>query len=66
VKAITEELCGHSFSASISSINQRLDASLAQFANRPLAEPFPYVILDAYSARSVARPTSSLATLRAG
>src|SRR5213080_4097222 len=48
VKAITEELCGHSFSASsISSINQRLDASLAQFANRPLAEPFPYVILDA-------------------
>src|SRR6516164_5982757 len=48
VKAITEELCGHSFSASsISAINQRLDASLAQFANRPLAEPFPYVILDA-------------------
>ena len=48
VKAITEELCGHSFSASsISSINQRLDASLAQFANRPLVEPFPYVILDA-------------------
>jgi Transposase, Mutator family len=33
VKAITEELCGHSFSASsISAINQRLDASLAQFA----------------------------------
>jgi transposase-like protein len=29
VKAITEELCGHSFSASsISAINQRLDASL--------------------------------------
>jgi len=48
VKAITEELCGHSFSASsISSINQRLDASLAQFSGRPLAEPFPYVILDA-------------------
>src|SRR6516164_732145 len=48
VKAVTEELCGHSFSASsISAINQRLDASLAQFANRPLAEPFPYVILDA-------------------
>src|SRR4051812_23519807 len=48
VKVITEELCGHSFSASsISAINQRLDASLAQFAGRPLAEAFPYVILDA-------------------
>src|SRR5262249_18417468 len=48
VKAITEELCGHSFSASaISAINQRLDASLAQFADRPLAEAFPYLILDA-------------------
>ena len=33
VKAITEELCGHSFSASsISAINQRLDDGLAQFA----------------------------------
>src|SRR5436190_6136098 len=48
VKAITEELCGHSFSASsISAINQRLDASLAQFAGRPLAEAFAYLILDA-------------------
>src|SRR5256714_5263102 len=48
VKVITEELCGHSFSASsISAINQRLDASLAQFAGRPLAEAVPYVILDA-------------------
>ena len=48
VKAITEELCGHSFSASaISAINQRLDASLAQFAGRPLVEAFPYLILDA-------------------
>src|SRR5580693_5770272 len=48
VKSITEELCGHSFSASsISSINQRLDASLAQFAGRALAEAFPYLILDA-------------------
>ena len=42
VKAITEELCGHSFSASsISAINQRLDVSLAQFAGRPLAEANP-------------------------
>lgn len=48
VKAITEELCGHAFSASaISAINKRLDDSLAAFANRPLAEPFPYLILDA-------------------
>src|SRR5580700_2119309 len=42
VKAITEELCGHSFSASsISAINQRLDPSLGQFAARPLSEGFP-------------------------
>jgi putative transposase len=48
VKAITEELCGHSFSASsISAINQRLDEALAQFARRGLAEAFPYLILDA-------------------
>jgi len=48
VKAITEELCGHSFSASsISTINKRLDQSLAQFATRPLNEVFPYLIIDA-------------------
>src|SRR5580658_1468842 len=48
VKAITEELCGHSFSASsISAINQRLDDGLAQFADRSLVEAFPYLILDA-------------------
>src|SRR5437660_8230941 len=48
VKAITEELCGHSFSASsISAINQRLDDGLAQFADRRLVEAFPYLILDA-------------------
>jgi len=47
VKAITEELCGHSFSASsISAINQRLDDGLAQFADRRLVEAFPYLILD--------------------
>ena len=33
VKAIAEELCGHSFSAlAISTINKKLDESLAQFA----------------------------------
>ena len=49
VKAITEELCGHAFSASaVSAINKRLDESLVDaFARRPLAEPFPYLILDA-------------------
>lgn len=48
VKAITEELCGHSFSASsISAINKGLDESLAQFANRQLDEAYPYLILDA-------------------
>jgi putative transposase len=48
VKAITEELCGHSFSASaISSINKGLDAALARFAARQLDDPYPYVILDA-------------------
>jgi putative transposase len=48
VKAITEELCGHAFSASaISAINKRLDDSLEAFARRPLEEPFPYLVLDA-------------------
>ncbi|CDM61214.1 Transposase for insertion sequence element ISRM5 (plasmid) [Rhizobium favelukesii] len=48
VKAITEELCGHAFSASsISAINKRLDESLKAFAERPLLEPFAYLILDA-------------------
>src|SRR5512134_379463 len=47
-KAITEELCGHSFSASsISAINKKLDESLAQFARRRLTEALPYLILDA-------------------
>jgi transposase-like protein len=37
VKAVTEELCGHAFSAStISQINKGLDAALARFAHRPL------------------------------
>jgi transposase-like protein len=48
VKAITEELCGHSFSAAaISAINTRLDEELAQFAGRRLDEAYPYLILDA-------------------
>ena len=48
VKAVTEALCGHSFSASsISQINKGLDASLKAFAERRLAEAYPYLILDA-------------------
>ncbi len=48
VKAITEELCGHRFSASaISAINKGLDESLTRFARRRLTEPYPYLILDA-------------------
>jgi transposase-like protein len=48
VAAITEELCGHEFSASsISAITARLDEQLAQFSRRPLTETFPYVVVDA-------------------
>lgn len=48
VKAITEELCGHSFSASsISEITRKLDGQLEAFATRRLDEAYPYVILDA-------------------
>jgi putative transposase len=48
VKAITEELCGHSFSASaISSINKGLDVSLTRFARRKLTKDYPYLILEA-------------------
>jgi putative transposase len=46
VKAITEELCGHSFSAAaISAINVKLDEGLAEFARRRLEEACPYLIL---------------------
>ena len=48
VKAITEELCGHAFSASsISRINKTLDEELQKFATRHLDEEYPYLILDA-------------------
>jgi transposase-like protein len=48
VKAIAEELCGHSFSASaISRINERLDAELTRFAARALDEARPYRIVAA-------------------
>lgn len=48
VKAITEELCGHGFSASaVSAVVKKLDASLTAFARRRLEQPYPYLILDA-------------------
>jgi putative transposase len=48
VKAITEELCGHSFSATtISEATARLDEKLKAFFERRLKDPYPYVILDA-------------------
>lgn len=48
VAAITEELCGHEFSASsISAITAKLDEQLAQFSRRPLDQAFPYVVVDA-------------------
>lgn len=48
VKAVTEALCGHEFSASsISQVNKSLDAALTAFSERRLAEPYPYLILDA-------------------
>lgn len=48
VKAVTEELCGHEFSAStISNINKSLDNQLKTFAERHLETPFPYIMLDA-------------------
>jgi putative transposase len=48
VKAITEELCGHEFSAStVSRATKTLDDQLRSFAERPLDEAYPYLILDA-------------------
>jgi len=49
VKAITEELCGHAFSAStVSEITQKLDGQLKEFAHRELeGEEYPYLVLDA-------------------
>src|SRR6202012_6290530 len=44
VKAVTEALCGHEFSASsISQINKTLDEALTAFARRRLSEPYPYL-----------------------
>ncbi|WP_348629744.1 transposase [Mesorhizobium sp. M7A.F.Ce.TU.012.03.2.1] len=48
MKAITEELCGHAFSAStVSQATARLDEALKAFFEQRLAEPYPNHILDA-------------------
>jgi len=48
VRAVTEELCGHGFSAStVSAATQQLDAELERVMHRPLTEEYPYLILDA-------------------
>jgi transposase-like protein len=48
VKTITEELCGHEFSASaISELNVKMDEELKRFMHRRLDEANPYIILDA-------------------
>ena len=48
VGAITEQLCGHAFSAStVSAINVKMDAELKLFAERELEEAYPYLIVDA-------------------
>lgn len=48
VRAVTEELCGHGFSASaVSSVTKTLDEELHRFMNRQLEEEYPYLILDA-------------------
>ena len=48
VKEITEQLCGHEFSAStISRVTAQLDEELEKFARRKLDEEYPYLILDA-------------------
>jgi putative transposase len=48
VRAVSEELCGHEFSAStISALNTKLDEELERFARQPLTGEYPYLILDA-------------------
>src|SRR3954466_1530668 len=48
VKAMTEELCGHEFSASaISRLNGSLDEEREKFASRKLEEEYAYLIVDA-------------------
>jgi len=48
VKSITEELCGHEFSASsISRVTAKLDGELKRFFGRGIEEELPFLMLDA-------------------
>jgi transposase-like protein len=48
VRAITEELCGTTVSAStVSRLTKRLDEDLGRWRNRRLVESYPYLIVDA-------------------
>src|SRR5215469_3423899 len=48
VKEITEQLCGHEFSAAtISRMTEQLDEELKKFAKRSLEEDYAYLVLDA-------------------
>lgn len=48
VKVVTEELCGHAFSAAtVSMINKKLDEELKRFSSRRLDQEYPYLIMDA-------------------
>lgn len=48
VSAITEELCGKSFSKStVSALCEALDPAVEAFRNRPLHKHYPFVIVDA-------------------
>lgn len=48
VGAITEQLCGHHFSASsISAMVCKLDEQLKEFSERELEDAFPYLLFDA-------------------
>jgi transposase-like protein len=64
VKAITEELCGHSFAAStISAINKGLDEGLTKFAQRQLTEDYPHLIVDARQHHKHLKSTNMLERL---
>lgn len=48
VSAVTEELCGTSFSKStVSSLCEALDPIVDEFRNRPLMKRYPYIMTDA-------------------
>ena len=48
VKAVTEELCGRSFShQQVSELASALDEKVTEWRTRPLDDPYPYLIVDA-------------------